>query len=439
MFQDTAEGERQAELPLKFSRSWDTLPKAKVTRTTSEVPFAWAYTYTAFSLPFASAALELLGAHPGTTVFDPFVGSGTTIVAAARRGCAALGVDVSPFSSLLARSRLAFDVDPDRIASYLDVEMLGTTSSMTRLELLGSENSAYAENVIAAILGGRGLTTDQLWTELLADDVGDYDSEAVAILCLAIGARDCAKLVRGTNPIWFRRAPDTVEHSTISLKRASIELANTVCNDLMGAKRIARTACRIVNADINSTCFRSEFDICLTSPPYPNRLDYVVAHWPELSVLELVAPRSTRDVRDSMIGTTKMVSKNLSNAPEAWGSLCASVLQRILTHDSYASRRYYYHTYYWYFDRLYEALIRTVAALRRGARGVIVLQDSFYKDVNIPNPAICVEMLRSLCCSAEITRTDKIRTHVGRMSPSQNVYVPRKTFGESLVHFGRDF
>jgi hypothetical protein len=424
---------QQPELPLKLIRGWNTLPKAKVRRPLPDVPFGWAYTYTAFSLAFANAALELLGAVPGRSVLDPFVGSGTTVVAAAARRCKALGIDVSPFSSLLTKARLALSADPELVHYYLSKGLCELAPS-EKSDVLGPENSSFAYSVVTAMSIARGLKPDRLWIELLADDAGIHDSEVVALMSLAIGARDCAKVVRGSNPIWLRKL---AERPTASLKQASMEWATIICNDLRNSPPLTRYGCCVVNTDINCTVVRSEFDICLTSPPYPNRLDYVVAHLPELSVLQLIAPTSIRDLRASMIGTTTIVTKNTDEIRLAWGPSCVKTLEAILAHDSYASRRYYYHTYYLYFDRLYKALGRTVEALRRGAQGAIVLQDSFYKDVNIPIPKICVEMLQSHSCSAEIVRTAPVRTHMGQMSPLQHSYVPRKIFGESIVHFAR--
>src|SRR5947209_1310634 len=119
-FEDPSNRNRQPELPLELTEVWSTLPTTKIRRPQPDAPFAWTYTYTAFSLPFASAALNLLGARPDKSVLDPFVESGTTVLAAAGHGCRALGVDVSSFSSLLTRSRLALGADPEHVRFYLN-------------------------------------------------------------------------------------------------------------------------------------------------------------------------------------------------------------------------------------------------------------------------------------------------------------------------------
>ena len=110
------------ELALLPEANWDLLPNTKVRRPNDSDPFGWSYTYTGFSLDFARAALLELGARPGCVVLDPFVGSGTTIAAAGLIGVPSVGVDISPFSALLSRTRVASSADLHRVFSLLNVK-----------------------------------------------------------------------------------------------------------------------------------------------------------------------------------------------------------------------------------------------------------------------------------------------------------------------------
>lgn len=49
------------------------------------------------------ALLDILPVAPGTFVLDPFVGSGTTLVEAQRRGVPCVGIDLNPIACLIAR------------------------------------------------------------------------------------------------------------------------------------------------------------------------------------------------------------------------------------------------------------------------------------------------------------------------------------------------
>jgi tRNA G10 N-methylase Trm11 len=424
------------DLHLFQEQGWEYLPSTKIKRPKRGDPFGWCYTYTAFSLAFARAALRQLGAGPGSSVIDPFVGSGTTMIAAALSGSPALGIDISPFSALLSRTRVATSADIKRVLAYLNKPRTVTVES-SALELLQFRDEKYAAAVVARVLETAQLSAQEFWKRLLGDDSGRYDSEAVTLLSLSLGARDSAQLVRGSNPIWYRKLQEGEVGEVVNLQSASKVWARTICNDLLASPPIARKGTRVINADITNVRLQRSFDFCLTSPPYLNRLDYVIAHLPELSVLKHIAPMDVTRLRASMIGTTKIVSKDESPIPDRWGESCRVVLDSIWNHKAYASRRYYYHTYRQYFSRLYRSLETLTSLLRAGGQGIIVIQDSFYKDVNIPTPSIAAEMMQSLGWQSKTIRTATVKAHMGRMSPKQESYAPHKTLGEAAIYFYR--
>ena len=81
--------EGQVNLPFSWDGNWGAFPTSKVRRPQRGAAFAWAHTYTAFSLEFAKTVLAYLGAVSTSSVLDPFVGSGTTIVWRLRRSSSA--------------------------------------------------------------------------------------------------------------------------------------------------------------------------------------------------------------------------------------------------------------------------------------------------------------------------------------------------------------
>jgi hypothetical protein len=423
------------ELPLlgPHPEDWRTLPTTKVRRPAHNSPFSWTYTYTAFSLEFARAALKRLGASSGSLIFDPFLGSGTSAVAAGLEGCSSCGVDISPFSALLARSRLAADVDEKRVTSYLAAK--SRPISVSENATINSHDAAYVKGVIALISNACGSVGNELWDQIIANRTGALDSEAIAILSLALAARVTANLEKGSNPIWYRpKQGDTAEPNSNRFREAAQQIAHTIIADLSSSP-IGIIRHRVKNGDFLKTRRLPKFDFCLTSPPYLNRLDYVVAHLPELSTLQLVFPISLDALKRSMIGTTKVVGKFDLMVPEIWGTSAARAMSSVLNHHSHASARYYYHTYFSYFDRLHSSILQLRRFMRKEACGLIVLQDSFYKDILIPTAQICAEMFENLSCSAEVVRSTSVQAHMGRLSPSQISYAPQKTLSESLVYF----
>jgi len=136
------------ELALLPKSNWDSLPNTKVKRPNDGDAFGWSYTYTGFSLQFARAALVQLGARPGCIVLDPFVGSGTTTAAAGLIGVSSVGVDISPFSALLSRTRMAHRADPQRVVSLLEVK----PENKTRIQesgILEPLDDLYVQTVVS--------------------------------------------------------------------------------------------------------------------------------------------------------------------------------------------------------------------------------------------------------------------------------------------------
>ena len=212
-------------------RPWTSLPSTKMKRPRRADPFAWCYTYTGFSLAFARATLTQLGAHSGSAVLDPFAGSGTTLIAAALGGCSALGVDISPFSALLSRTRLATAVDPERVLNYLSTSP-SALYQPSDLQVLQPHNEAYAATVVSKVCDSLEMKPHDFWVALLADDVGRYDNEAVVVLSLSLGARDCARLIRGSNPIWYRKMPGDQNGELGDLRTAATAWGTSIARDL---------------------------------------------------------------------------------------------------------------------------------------------------------------------------------------------------------------
>ncbi|NOZ72241.1 MAG: hypothetical protein GXP38_10065 [Chloroflexi bacterium] len=59
-----------------------------------------------FHPQMVKAILNVIGIKPGETVLDPMMGSGTTIVEACTIGVNAIGLDISPFCALMARTKV---------------------------------------------------------------------------------------------------------------------------------------------------------------------------------------------------------------------------------------------------------------------------------------------------------------------------------------------
>lgn len=424
---------------LEGLEDWALLPSAKFRNVDRVGVYRWAPLYTAFSERFAVAAIRLMkGAKKRPVLLDPFVGGGTSTVAAAILGVSAFGVDLDPFSALLARARVALSANPKRIASLLASTKNDVSSEFAEegATLFRDSDLRFASSVLKRVraVASRVPGSRSSFQALLDDSSGHFDSEVVALAALCIAASPAAKVVRGSNPVWFKKATRGEVGRTPRLDTTTHTIYQLMLEDLASLRAVVSRppTVRLFSENFLSTSLhRGCADLILTSPPYLNRLDYVVNHIAPLIILSGLVPLQLEKLRRQMIGTTKIVEKGTAN--HEWGTTCNDFLQTVQKHSSIASATYYYWNYCKYFKDLYQSLQQLKFLAAPSAIGAIVIQTSFYKEVVAQTDRIVVEMAESLGVDARVGRTEIVRTHLGQISPRQTRYVPSKTLSESVV------
>ncbi|WP_236201181.1 DNA methyltransferase [Pseudomonas pseudonitroreducens] len=421
------------------------LPSAKIRASDRTGVHSWMSFYAAFSENFASYALDALGVKEGEVVFDPFLGSGTTLVAARKKGASFVGGDLDPFACLLARAKVAVSADCKVVKKYLSTSRVKSVGEFSKeaSDIFDSDCLAYAASVFSRVRRVVGGGRSGVLRALCSDASGKFDSEIVAIVAICIAASRAAKLVRGSNPTWYRKSvPGEHGQELISgLRESTPEIAEQMLSDLqfLGVSDRGETRVYEVNVkEIGDSVEDESVDYVVTSPPYLTRIDYVVNHLPNLVILSGLMSVEVESLRRSMIGTSKIVSKGVVEA--RWGGLCASVLKEIEEHKSYASKRYYYWTYLQYFMSLFEAVKVLGEKLKVGGKGVIVVQSSSYKDVYVPLSDIVVEMMRGLGLNADIVKRDIVKVNMKSLQASRGkveVKPNGNMSSEDVVYFER--
>jgi hypothetical protein len=234
---------------------------------------------------------------PGNCIYDPFVGSGTTLVEANVFGAPSIGCDISAFNCLLARVKTtAYS------RASLELALRGALEQARRtVEVVDVADASkwlrrwYAPQALRELLAYKCVAG-----EALNDPAWD-----VARVILSRSARS-ARLTTHfdldfprapvNGPYWcykHRRECAPVQEAAKFLRRYT---ADTVRRIREFAKVGTEAGVDVLHADARFVDLPQRVDGIITSPPYPGLIDYHEQHRYAYELLELP------DLRGSEIG-----------------------------------------------------------------------------------------------------------------------------------------
>jgi hypothetical protein len=319
--------------------------------------------YAGFSEAFVRDVLDALQATSDQVVLDPWNGSGTTTTIAKQVGLTAVGVDINPAMAVVAKARLA-----------------------TKSDVLEARR----------LLKGAGRKLSQ---SFLRETCGaPYNSAIRSVLLLAVFRLVRRKLKDresvGTNPTWWQLSLSEAKHVVQSITRAQLELELLAVGSTLSLGRNT-SAVSLVRADIlSSNLPQMSADIIITSPPYLTRIDYVKATLPELLVMSLLEEVSFDEMRRAMIGSP-VIGRGPDCMPSDIGSYAKSVLSQIAAHESKASKTYYLSFFSTYISKMFDAFQNLGVWARPGARMVLVVQGSHYKEIFVDLARLSIDFADS--------------------------------------------
>jgi hypothetical protein len=386
-----------------MSRSidWDTIPNPKLAGRELSGRNSWYPFYPGFSPQFASWVLDALAKRSDYSLLDPWNGSGTTTALAACRGLSAIGVDLNPAMVVIAKARL---LDPLDVASIQPLcrEVLRAVPRHAR----------EVDEPLSALLAHEGPRTVRGIERSIASILIDNHENTVENLCperiTPLAAffyvalfRTCRTLLKGscgTNPVWTRLRAKRQILPRPTASHVSDVFASEV-HEMLTSEQGSRPTARHCSPSIEIRLADSadlpipagSIDLTVTSPPYCTRVDYAVAMLPELAVLGLRRDSSFDVLRRKLIGTTT-VPNELDPIQNVWGKTCSAFLRAVEAHDSKASAGYYLKSHVRYFKSLFDSLSEIARVTSRNGKLVLVVQDSYYKNVHNDLPRIVVEM-----------------------------------------------
>lgn len=405
---------------------------------------SWYPYYAGYSVDFVDSILNHLQLKPDSTILDPWNGSGTTTYAAARNGYSAIGFDLNPVMVIAAKAMFVEQAKGSLVAIGQKIicdaakEIQSVGHELDPLDAWFAPSATLRIRTLESAIQSNLVDIESQRFRLVQSDVHNL-SPLCCFFYVALfrSVRELLTPLRASNPTWIR-LPETTRNRLRPSLSSITNIFSRNIKEMDEAIRSADPAIANVRFDIScSTALAlkgKSIDCVITSPPYCTRIDYAVATRPELYVLGIGPKTGFSELRRGLLGSTA-VSPISDEARAGLGETCDRVLSRIFSHDSVASKSYYYKTFWAYFRDMAMSIAECNRVLRKRGTAVFVVQDSYYKDIHVNLQAIIEEMFRYQGLDISERFDFKSRRSMAHVNTRSRIYGRKDDAIESVLLF----
>ena len=367
------------------------LPTAKRGLADKESSKAWLSYYAGYSQSFVSSSFAALGITDEDVILDPWSGSGTTGLVAQTKGFQAISVEINPVIAYLAAGHFALNSLPIKRIE----KVIALLQNIVQRLQESDEDTVTGDFILDCICthlpSVRNTTRHRIAVQktLLPDF-----SLAISIVLLAYKRVAGYKLTK--NPSWSVHDESTLRKDDFC---KSLHLQIAVVEASFTEPRARPTAKQIVGDARHLSLESGSINAVITSPPYLTRIDYVKATSAETAWLFGIA--QVRLSRENNMGAPVIRTKTATTRWPA-KSLVADVVAEVASHTSYAAQNYYLKTIRQYFDDMFLSLSELHRVLKPGGIALLVVQNSYFKEVEIPLGELYVDVWNRCFGSGEI-------------------------------------
>lgn len=404
--------------------------------------------YAGYPESFARSLLESANLAKESVILDPWNGSGTTTFSASQLGFASKGFDLNPAMIIVARARLLPPSEADSLMPLAREVVKGVRADQRMLHSQDPLRWWFEPSAAALIRALESRIRKQLVGELTLTNGSvklEHISGFAATFYVALFSvcRLLAAPFRSSNPTWTRKPKPN--EPLIAADRESIISAFTANVRSMADSLACRTSekkdravAQLYLADTTCTSIaKGSIDMVLTSPPYCTRIDYSAATRIELAVMHPLVNMNIEDLRRKMTGSTKVPTHNIV-VDSAWGETCNRFVESLKTHPSKASSGYYYKTHVDYFDKMARSLANIAEGLKFSGAAILIVQDSYYKDLHNDLPSITTEMAAAAGLKLKRRVDFKFKRSMAGINPHSRNYKRLAGAVEAVLCFEKD-
>ncbi len=298
-----------------------------------------------FNPQVVRALLNIFQVEPGQRVMDPFCGSGTTLVECAHLGAFAVGMDINPLATLIARAKLNALCTPvgklEREFARLSRWALQPT--LTNDDVRRDGRIEYLERWFnVGIL-------EQI--ELVRSAIERVDSVSARLVFLTIASnllRDYSQQDPNDLRTRRRKSPLPELPFTVAFLKAVPPFLKRVqaAQDVLGSN-LPRG--HVIQRDTTAIAMEeagAPFDAAVSSPPYAMALPYIDTQRLSLVWLGLCLPDQLADLEARMIGSREMrgqahrvllrrLKDNADNLPSSEFDICLKLHRTLGENDGF--------------------------------------------------------------------------------------------------------
>lgn len=372
--------------------------------------------YAGYSETFAANIVETARLPKGSLVYDPWNGSGTTTYVACKLGLNAIGVDINPVMVIAGRARLLAPSEADSLVPLCTKILRHAVSfdaNIDNSDPLLNWFTVDSTKIIRSIL--ESITNHLVSQETRLGGILKFEglsglAATFYVILFAVCRLAAQKKFRSTNPTWFRYRKSDERRVRVSRDKFEVKFM-AVAEEMRNALRLKSEPSGVSKIDLaDSTKLHLEadtVDMVLSSPPYCTRIDYTAATRVELAVLNPILPCDIALLRRRMLGSIRVPVSPIVPC-ETWGETCIQFLKDLRDHTSKASKTYYHKTHLDYFEKLSSSMEKMSSCIKKGGSAVLVVQDSYYKNLHNDLARIVTEMAE--CRSLALKRREDFRT-----------------------------
>lgn len=430
----------------RFFLNIDNIRSAKRSNTERRGVHSWHSYYAGYAEKFVEDALSVF-AFPEAVVLDPWNGSGTTTFVAQRQGYCSIGIELNPVMVIHSRAKtLPCETHPDLLKSVTKVlNDAILRKSEIRIPNNGLNEWVIDQSTLKLLVSLRDAIFDlELCDEIYPSPTGIWQIQhspvSVVRAFLLSGLfqllRKVGNFKKGANPTWLTKTannsiPKLDNDTVVELYRQIVEtMLNHLTLELHPQEICIETW--VQDGDVRKLPLHSEtIDTVITSPPYLTRIDYTMATQPELLLLGY-STEEFDTLRRLITGAPVIVDKTIE-ITSTWGEECNRRLEQVANHHSKASRSYYLPLYRQYFRDMEVSLVEIMRVLKNGGKAVLVVQSSYYKEIEFDLGKMLIEMSRNIGFRGRRVRREKIRQHMAHVNTRSSKYKANKIYHEDVI------